>query len=204
MASPSVLRVLVVGEDALARAGLRALAEASGFAVAGEVEPSGLDALPAAAEAAVLDAGPAGTGLEALASLVPRLPVLVVLWGEEQAREALAAGARGVLRREGLERFAAAIDAVADGLVVVDPAVAEAVLRRGPPTVPPIAEPLTPRESEVLSLLAEGLSNRGIAARLGISEHTAKFHVGAVLGKLGAETRGEAVALAARLGLVVL
>ncbi|HTN52694.1 MAG TPA: helix-turn-helix transcriptional regulator, partial [Anaeromyxobacter sp.] len=78
------------------------------------------------------------------------------------------------------------------------------VLRPGPPPLSPLVEPLTPREAEVLSLLAEGLSNRAIAARLGISEHTAKFHVGAVLGKLGAESRSEAVSLAARLGLVVL
>ena len=63
-------------------------------------------------------------------------------------------------------------------------------------------EPLTPREREVLGLLAEGLTNRAIAERLGISEHTAKFHVNAILGKLGVETRTEAVGEAARLGLV--
>ena len=205
MAPPPAPRVLLVGEDALARAGLRALAEAAGFVVAGEAEPAALDAEPAAADAALLDAGRSAAGLEALSRLAPRLPVLVVLWSEEQAREALAAGARGVLRREGLaERLAAGLRAVADGLVVVDPAVAEAVLRPGAPAGSPLVEPLTPREGEVLSLLVEGLSNRAIAARLGISEHTAKFHVGAVLGKLGAESRAEAVVLAARLGLVVL
>jgi DNA-binding NarL/FixJ family response regulator len=197
--------VLVVGEDALARAGLRALAEAAGYVVVGEVEPAGLGAEPAAADAALLDLGPSAAGIDALPSLVSRLPVLVVLWSEESAREALAAGARGVLRREGLaERLAAGLRAVADGLLVVDPAVAEGVLRPAPPPVSPLIEPLTLRETEVLSLLVEGLSNRAIAARLGISEHTAKFHVGAVLGKLGAQSRSEAVALAARLGLVVL
>ena len=56
----------------------------------------------------------------------------------------------------------------------------------------------------MLALLSEGLSNKGIAARLGISDHTAKFHVNAILGKLGAETRAEAIVLAARSGLVVL
>ena len=65
-------------------------------------------------------------------------------------------------------------------------------------------EPLTPREGQVLGLLAEGLSNRAIATRLGISELTAKFHVNAILGKLGAETRSEAIVLAVRLGLVAL
>jgi two-component system, NarL family, nitrate/nitrite response regulator NarL len=63
---------------------------------------------------------------------------------------------------------------------------------------------LTPREAEVLNLLAEGLSNKLVADRLKISEHTAKFHVNAILTKLGAETRTEAVVLAARRGLLML
>jgi DNA-binding CsgD family transcriptional regulator len=63
---------------------------------------------------------------------------------------------------------------------------------------------LTPREREVLALLAEGLSNKAIADRLAISEHTAKFHVNAVLAKLGVQRRTEAVVRAARLGLVTL
>jgi DNA-binding NarL/FixJ family response regulator len=69
---------------------------------------------------------------------------------------------------------------------------------------PPEALALTPREAEVLSLMAEGLSNKLIADRLRISEHTAKFHVNAILNKLGAETRTEAVVLAARRGLLML
>lgn len=63
-------------------------------------------------------------------------------------------------------------------------------------------EPLTPREREVLDLLADGLSNKGIAARLGISEHTAKFHVASVLAKLGAANRADAVRRGVRRGLV--
>ena len=65
-------------------------------------------------------------------------------------------------------------------------------------------EGLTAREREVLALLAEGLANKAIAARLGISEHTAKFHVNAILAKLGAESRSAAIVKAARLGLVAL
>jgi DNA-binding CsgD family transcriptional regulator len=72
---------------------------------------------------------------------------------------------------------------------------------RGPQ---PGAERLTPRETQTLALLAEGLSNKEVGVRLAISEHTAKFHVMAVLDKLGATTRTEAVVLGARLGLVVL
>jgi two-component system, NarL family, nitrate/nitrite response regulator NarL len=68
----------------------------------------------------------------------------------------------------------------------------------------PMAEPFTARELEVVQLLAAGLTNKEIAQRLGITEHTVKFHVNAILGKLGAATRTEAVVQAARLGIVVL
>jgi len=65
-------------------------------------------------------------------------------------------------------------------------------------------EDLTAREMEVLQLMAAGLANKAIAQQLAISEHTIKFHVNAILGKLGAHTRTEAVTRAARLGLIVL
>jgi DNA-binding NarL/FixJ family response regulator len=67
---------------------------------------------------------------------------------------------------------------------------------------PELVEPLTPREQEVLSLVADGLRNRAIAERLGISEHTVKFHLAAVFGKLGATSRTDAVRRAFRLGLI--
>ena len=65
-------------------------------------------------------------------------------------------------------------------------------------------EPLTDREIEVLELLAEGLSNKGIAARLGISDQTVKFHVASISGKLGTHTRTETVRRAVRRGLISL
>ena len=68
----------------------------------------------------------------------------------------------------------------------------------------PAVQALTPRETEVLQLLAEGLSNKGIAARLGISDQTVKCHVAAISGKLGAANRTETVRLAVRLGLIAL
>jgi DNA-binding NarL/FixJ family response regulator len=66
------------------------------------------------------------------------------------------------------------------------------------------AQPLTARESEVLGMLAEGLGNKAIAARLGISTHTAKFHVASILAKLGAGSRTEAVTIGMRRGLVAI
>ena len=86
--------------------------------------------------------------------------------------------------------------------MVLDGAAANAVLRPRPPAAATV-EHLTPREQEVLQLLAQGLPNKLIATRLGISDHTAKFHVNGILGKLGAQSRTEALAQAARLGLVL-
>jgi DNA-binding NarL/FixJ family response regulator len=200
-------RILVVAEDGLARTGLRTVVERAGLTAAAGVRPEELDAdLPhERADAAVWDLGASGDSLERLRGLAERLPVVAVLWSEDQAREALAAGARAVLLRDQLDgRLGSAVHAAATGLVAVDPSLAETVLRPPAASSPPLVEPLTPRESEVLQLVAEGLTNRRIAERLGISEHTAKFHVNAILGKLGAQTRGEAVAHAARLGLVML
>jgi DNA-binding NarL/FixJ family response regulator len=68
----------------------------------------------------------------------------------------------------------------------------------------PLEEHLTPRELEVLEVLAEGLSNRAIAARLQISEHTVKFHVASIFAKLGAENRTDAVMRGVRQGLITL
>jgi DNA-binding NarL/FixJ family response regulator len=92
---------------------------------------------------------------------------------------------------------ARASDVEADGILLSSP-VARAFMARV------TEEPLTPRELEVLNLLVEGLSNKAIAARLGISDQTVKFHVGAICGKLGAANRTEAVRRAIRRGLVSL
>jgi DNA-binding NarL/FixJ family response regulator len=193
-----------VAEDALARAGLRALAERAGLSVAGDVATDELQPFHLeTADAVAWDAGASGS-FEALRGVAARVPVLALPLSAEQAREALAAGARGVLARERLEeQLLPSVQAALLGLLVVDESFAEALVRLAP-TADALVEPLTPRETEVLQLLAEGLTNRRLGERLGISEHTAKFHVNAILGKLGARTRGEAIAQAARLGLLLL
>ena len=98
------------------------------------------------------------------------------------------------------QQVRAAVAAVLADLQLRDPALppADAVWSNAEPP----GEPLTPRELEVFELLAKGLRNRDIAAALGISEHTAKFHVGQILGKIGASTRAEAVGLGLRMGLI--
>jgi DNA-binding NarL/FixJ family response regulator len=115
-----------------------------------------------------------------------------------------------LLKQAPAEEIAAAVQAVAHGLLVMDPAVARATRAAAPASrlraVPTeeLAEPLTERELEVLHLLALGLPNKAIALRLGISEHTVKFHVGAILAKMGAAGRTEAVMVAARRGILPL
>jgi DNA-binding NarL/FixJ family response regulator len=156
----------------------------------------GLVALEPSAVPPVREAGPRGS----LALLA------------EAARVAAEQGAGfGALRRDATEQeVVAALRAVATGLVALDRRLAEALLAAperlaAPAGAPALAEePLTSRELEVLQLLAEGLPNKTIAQRLHISEHTVKFHVSAIMTKLGAASRTEAVTQAARRGLLLL
>jgi two-component system nitrate/nitrite response regulator NarL len=208
MAAP--LRVLVVGEDPLARSGLVALLAASeGVTVAGQAAPDDAGALLRRTDLDVVlwDAGvEAPADLEALHEAAERHgPALVVLTGGEgRVPDLLGAGARGVLTREtDGPRLIAALQAAALGLVVVEERLSAGALRTRT-AAEPLIESLTPRELEVLQLIGQGLSNRAIAERLAISEHTAKFHVNAILGKLGAQTRAEAVAQGVRSGLLLL
>jgi len=109
------------------------------------------------------------------------------------------AGVGGVLQSNASsEQIVQAIKSVASGLMVFDRALAP----QSPDDEP--LEQLTPRESEVLRLLADGLGNKEIAVKLSISEHTIKFHIHSLLGKLGAASRTEAVTRGLRSGLIEL
>jgi DNA-binding NarL/FixJ family response regulator len=121
--------------------------------------------------------------------------------------EALRSGIRGLLPRSATpDEIAAAIRAAAAGLTVLHPSFAAryGTARLSTGIVDGAAEALTPRETDVLQMLAEGLPNKTIAYRLGISEHTVKFHVSSIFSKLNVSSRTEAVTLAARLGLILL
>jgi len=132
------------------------------------------------------------------------VPVVVLTSGARQvAVKALKAGAGAVLEAEaGGAKIEAAVLSVTQGLVALPAQSRPFVERPGTLTGPP--EPLTPREIEILSLLAGGDSNKTIAARLSISVHTVKFHISSILAKLGVSSRTEAVALGLRLGIVLL
>jgi DNA-binding NarL/FixJ family response regulator len=132
--------------------------------------------------------------------------VVALVTDDAAAAAALCAGARGVLLRPANRaEIAATIRAVAMGMSVLPTRLFDDILQPGGPlNGPSVTEALTPRELEVLALIAAGASNKLIARRLGISVHTAKFHVAGVLERLGAHSRAEAVAIAARRGLVLL
>lgn len=195
--STGPVRVAVMTEDTLLRRGLNSLL-ASGVNVVELAD----------AEVALWDAGVDGTrGLDQIASL--HVPVVVVIGDVSHLGAAMAAGARGVVLRDQVgPGITAALAAVRSGLTVIDTALASTLV---PPAkiAPPAPRKggigdLTDRERQVVQLLAEGLSNKLIADRLGISDHTAKFHVNGVMAKLAASTRTEAVVEAVRRGLVTL
>lgn len=199
--------VVVVSDDPLARDGLAA-ALAPAIMVAAVLPLASPEVLARfAADVVVWDLGPSpAADVAALRTAADAgYAIVALIAAEEQAPAVLAAGAAGVhLRDSARERLPIALAAAAEGLIVVDEALrARLTGTRARPGEGPI-DPLTPREREVLALLALGRSNRDIALVLGIAERTAKFHVNAILGKLDAEGRTEAVVRAARLGLVVL
>lgn len=212
------IRVLIVADDLLSRAGLSTLlADQPGCSVVGQVGEGG--DLPVQLEiyrpdVVVWDLGwdpapdaPDWPALERLASLAEEGTAIVALLPDEaHAAEVWVAGARGLLLRNTRpRRLLAAVTAATHGLTTLDPALSGALLPQTDAAYPPPpVEPLTPREQEVLQLLAEGLPNKTIARRLNISDHTVKFHVNAILSKLNAQSRTEAVVRATRLGLILL
>ena len=144
----------------------------------------------------------AATGVTGETAVVVLLDQSAPVW----ARQAVQAGVRGVLSGgANAGQLTVAIEAAANGLFVLHPDEVrpEPAPRTQAATVE-LSEPLTARERQVLGMLGAGLGNKEIASRLKISEHTAKFHVASILGKLGASSRTEAVAIGLRRGLILL
>ena len=207
----SSTRVLVVSDDALARAGLAALlADQPGYTVVGQVggsEYASVEPELYRPDVVLWDLGwEPERAVERLADAPDGGPPIVALVPDEAyAAQARLGGARGVLTRDvATAALLAALRAVSHGLTVLQPGMEAMPPASGGHGVAPPETELTAREREVLGLMAEGLPNKGIASRLKISEHTVKFHVNAILGKLGAQSRTEAVTRATRMGLILL
>jgi len=204
-----MIRVFVAAPSAALRLALRARLEGSGLAVVGDGPTP--DGAPTDVDVVVLgDAERVLMSADSRGAVESRA-VVVLADDERPAGTLRGLPLRGwalVPRDASAADLHAATVAAAQGFTVVPATLAARLL---PPRRPALAErletpaePLTPREREVLDLLAHGLTNRQIAERLGISEHTAKFHVAAVSAKLGATGRTEAVSLGVRHGLITL
>jgi two-component system, NarL family, response regulator YdfI len=192
------MRLLIAAESAVVRAGLEALAASSpGVQVLGSFpDYSQLETLrPDVVLAAVpLDDLPASEA------------AVVLLTGEPWTAEAVRTGVRAILpQNASAAEILAALEAAAAGLAAIDPRELDGLLGSSHPAPVSSGSPsLTARELEVLRMLADGAANKAIAWKLGISEHTVKFHVASLLGKLGASTRTEAVTIGIRKGLVMI
>ena len=186
--------ILVVSSSPVSRAGVAALLRETGR---GEVLlAASLDETDARPRVVV--AVPASEPeVDALLDLDVPMVVLGPVIGADRLAAALAGRPWAYLSQQATaEVLAAALRAVEQGLTVHDPSLGLAAA--------PEDDDLTPREREVLNLIGLGLANKTIAYQLGISEHTAKFHVASVLAKLGAATRAEAVRIGASRGLLPL
>jgi two-component system, NarL family, response regulator YdfI len=150
--------------------------------------------------------------IAAIASLAEEdIPVVVLIDDQEPgwAASALRAGVRAIIPRESSgEEIFAAIHTAVSGLVLLEAGTATDLAKYAPSGNGEGAleqlEELSPREVEVLRWMAEGFGNKEIATRLGISDHTVKFHISSILAKLGVASRTEAVTQGIRMGLVLL
>jgi NarL family two-component system response regulator LiaR len=222
MAADSAIRVLIVDDHAVVREGLRTFLELQdGIEVVGEAG-DGLQALDQAAaltpDVILMDlVMPRLDGVAAMRKLRERSPasrviVLTSFLDDNRLMPALQAGAAGYLLKD-VEpaELARAVRTAGSEQAMIDPTVAARLLRtlsepgpairRGDAGADPGAS-LTPREHEVLELIAGGRSNKRIALELGIAEKTVKTHVGHLMAKLGVSDRTQAALLAVRRGLV--
>jgi DNA-binding NarL/FixJ family response regulator len=213
------IRVVLADDERLVRAGLRMILNAEpGITIVAEAG-DGREAVQAVrthpSDVVLMDIRmPTMDGLEATRRILdgpgipPRVIVLTTFDLDEHVFEALRAGASGFLLKDAPEeRLIAAIRVAADGGSLFAPSVTRRLIERFAATTGPSAstgdlDRLTPRETEVLRLMARGLSNGEIAETLVVTEHTAKTHVAHILDKLGLRDRVQAVVLAYESGVV--
>ena len=207
-------QLLIVAASLLSRAGLTALLEERGCSVLGQVDGDDLerDIDRLAPDVLVIDFGWKIEDLrERLKRIDKDMPILALIGEAEDAPlGSLLAVLRAfpcfalLLNDSDPEAIVAALAALEHGLIAMDPRLTDLLASAARDDYPPLSDPLTARENEVLQLLARGLTNRAIAHELGITQHTVKFHVNAIMSKLGAQSRTEAVVRASQLGLILL
>jgi two-component system, NarL family, response regulator YdfI len=214
-----VIRVLVVASSSVRRAGLETIIKTGArLKLAGSTANLGVVPVQARElqpDVILVDLDRADplflTTMSALAESVIALVIVVLIDNPNAgwAARALRVGIKAVLPRDApAHQILSAIQTACAGLVLLDSDVVmglAAHVQSGlPDATPGTLDDLTAREIEVLRMLAEGMGNKEMATRLGISEHTVKFHVSSILDKFGASTRTEAVTLGVRMGLILL
>jgi DNA-binding NarL/FixJ family response regulator len=194
-----MIRILVAASSPVARAGLESLVKGfpecvvAGSASAGELVELALELNP---DVILWQISPDEDAASSLRSLKRQN---VILLTANAALDLIRAGANGVLPLDAsADQIGIAIRAASAGLGVFSPEHFDSPAASRTPST------LTAREKEVLRMIAEGLANKEIAWRLGISDHTVKFHVSALLGKLGAGSRAEAIGAGIRQGVIML
>ncbi|GGO32624.1 response regulator [Micromonospora parathelypteridis] len=215
----AALRVVVADDQALVRAGFRMILTADGIDVVAEAT-TGVEAVDAVhrhrPDVVLMDIRmPDMDGLAAARQILtgvgeaPRIIMLTTFDLDQYVYAALTAGASGFLLKDVTpEQLVAAVRLVRSGDALLAPAITRRLVQRfaqhdtDPPAIHRDLSALTPRELEVLGLLAHGLSNAELAGRLHLSEATVKTHVARILAKLGLRDRVQAVVVAYRTGLV--
>jgi DNA-binding NarL/FixJ family response regulator len=213
-----MIRVLIVASSSISQSGLENLLRASTslqlvgvLSNLGQLSEQVEELQPDVIIAEITDQD--RTLPEEILKLSEEAPVAIVLLVEnlntERDQDAFRNGVRAVLPRNMTPAgIIAAVEAVAAGLAVLLPEVLDNLLRESIAShrvaSPPLVEALTAREIEVLGMMVEGWGNKEISTRLGISEHTVKFHVASIMGKLNASSRTEAVTSGIRHGLIML
>jgi len=195
--------VAIAASSPSVRAAIEALARHAGMRVLSETEP--YDVLLMALDLST----PLPASTQALSLLTPSVAGVCVIWTGSlpplgTVSRLLRAGVAGVMPLEvAPSALGSALRAIRSGLQVIDPVFTREGLGFSS-VAKPTPEELTQREQEVLTMLAEGLSNKEISYRLSISTHTVKFHISSILGKLGASSRTEAVSIGMRSGRVAI
>jgi two-component system, NarL family, response regulator YdfI len=213
-----MIRVLIVASSSISQSGLENLLRASSslrvvsvLSDFGQLSENVAELQPDVVVAEIT--GQDRTLPEEILKLSEEAPVAIVLLVDdantERDLDALRNGIRAVLPRNmSPGGIIAAVEAVGSGLAVLLPEGLDNLLRESTAShravSPPLVEALTPREIEVLGMMVEGWGNKEISTRLGISEHTVKFHVASIMGKLNASSRTEAVTSGIRHGLIML